>query len=113
LTRKRSFSIESSTIILAPATLTLWILAFYCVFHSGLNAQAEMMRFEDREFYLDWCLNFNHFKRKGMQLVSFFKLLNEKAMSEFWRLWNRPVYKWMTRHVSRSLNFKVRFILKV
>ena len=43
-----------STIILAPATLALWILGFYCVFHSGLNAQAELMRFSDREFYLDW-----------------------------------------------------------
>eukprot|EP01080_Neovahlkampfia_damariscottae_P006134 gene6134-10142_t len=68
-----------STIILAPATLMLWILGFYCVFHSGFNAQAELMRFADREFYLDWW--------------------NATAMSEFWRLWNRPVYKWMTRHI--------------
>jgi hypothetical protein len=65
--------------LLGVPTLFLWVIGFYGVFHCMLNVIAELARFQDREFYLDWW--------------------SSTSMSEFWRLWNRAVYKFMCRHV--------------
>lgn len=43
-------SIFSATL---PGT-TVFMLIFFLVFHCWLNAWAELLRFADREFYLDW-----------------------------------------------------------
>ena len=32
----------------------IWLIFFYWLFHSCLNAVAELMHFGDREFYRDW-----------------------------------------------------------
>jgi hypothetical protein len=64
---------------LALPSLMVWMILFYGVFHAGLNGWAEICRFADREFYLDWW--------------------SARSLDGFWRLWNRAVYKWMTRHV--------------
>ena len=32
----------------------MWLLFFYCYFHSFLNIMAEILRFGDRTFYKDW-----------------------------------------------------------
>lgn len=32
----------------------IWLIFFYWLFHSCLNAVAELMQFGDREFYRDW-----------------------------------------------------------
>jgi hypothetical protein len=32
----------------------IWLITFYCFFHSYLNVLAEVLRFGDREFYRDW-----------------------------------------------------------
>jgi diacylglycerol O-acyltransferase-1 len=67
----------------------LWMIAFYGIFHCLLNAMAEISRFADREFYLEWW--------------------DATCMSEFWKMWNRAVYKWMCRHVYVESQRQVKF----
>jgi diacylglycerol O-acyltransferase-1 len=61
----------------------LWLLMFYFVFHSLLNACAELLRFADREFYRDWW--------------------NADTIPYFWKAWNIPVHKWCVRHVYKPM----------
>ena len=51
------------TDLMLPSIL-VWILGFYSFFHCFLNAFAEIARFADRTFYLDWW--------------------NANSLSEFW-----------------------------
>jgi diacylglycerol O-acyltransferase-1 len=64
---------------LSLPTLYFWIAMFYTLFELWLNVLAEVTRFGDREFYKSWW--------------------NSSTLSEYWRLWNMPVHKWMLRHV--------------
>ena len=68
---------------IAIPSLYVWLLMFYALFHCWLNILAEIMCFADREFYLDWW--------------------NSLTFGEFWRLWNRPVHQWVTRHLYHPL----------
>ena len=61
-----------------PSTY-VWLLGFYLFFHLWLNLIAELTRFGDREFYLDWW--------------------NARTIDEYWRTWNLPVHHWMIRHL--------------
>jgi len=65
--------------MLGVPSLFMWLVGFYGVFHCVLNVIAEVSRFQDREFYLAWW--------------------DSTSMSQFWRLWNRAVYKFMCRHI--------------
>mmetsp|Transcript_16975 Transcript_16975/g.16846 ORF Transcript_16975/g.16846 Transcript_16975/m.16846 type:complete len:95 (-) Transcript_16975:39-323(-) len=58
---KESQSWHQSALILAERILKLavpnlycWLLMFFTLFHTWLNILAELTRFGDREFYLDW-----------------------------------------------------------
>ncbi|KAK9465582.1 MBOAT, membrane-bound O-acyltransferase family-domain-containing protein [Lipomyces arxii] len=64
---------------LASISMAIWLAGFFCIFQSGLNALAEVMRFGDREFYEDWW--------------------NSKSVGEYWRLWNKPVTNYFRRHI--------------
>jgi diacylglycerol O-acyltransferase-1 len=64
---------------LSISSLYIWLLAFYALFHSFLNAFAELVRFGDRMFYKSWW--------------------NAKSFEEYWRLWNAPVHQWLKRHI--------------
>lgn len=66
-------------VVIAPVSLLIWVIGFYAIFHSFCNAMAEFTMFADRDFYMDWW--------------------NATCMSEFWRLWNRAVYKWFCNHI--------------
>jgi len=68
---------------LSIPSLYAWMLGFFGTFHYFLNITAELLRFADREFYLDWwnCHDFN----------------------EYWRKWNIPVHNWFMRHVYNPL----------
>lgn len=68
---------------LSTISLIIWLAGFFAVFHSILNALAEVMRFGDREFYSDWW--------------------NSPSVGAYWRLWNRPVYHFMRRHIHSEL----------
>eukprot|EP01121_Diplochlamys_sp_Union-15-3_P009209 TRINITY_DN2497_c0_g1_i2.p1 TRINITY_DN2497_c0_g1~~TRINITY_DN2497_c0_g1_i2.p1 ORF type:complete len:562 (-),score=61.64 TRINITY_DN2497_c0_g1_i2:13-1668(-) len=57
-----------------PATL-VFLLGFFGILHSWLNAFAEITQFADREFYRDWW--------------------NAKSFSEYYRKWNGVVYDWL------------------
>ncbi len=71
---------------LSTISLLVWLVGFYAVFHSLLNALAEVLRFGSRDFYLDWW--------------------NSGSMGTFWRTWNRPVYHYFKRHILKPLILK-------
>lgn len=56
-----------------------WLLMFWGFFHCVLNALAEVTRFADRQFYLDWW--------------------NATTLDSFWRKWNVLVHEWCVRHL--------------
>lgn len=64
---------------LAVPNHLIWLIFFYCYFHSFLNVLAEVLRFSDREFYRDWW--------------------NSESVNYFWQNWNIPVHRWCVRHV--------------
>lgn len=63
--------------------LYVWLLMFVALFHHWLNFLAEVTRFGDRQFYLDWW--------------------NASSFGEYWRKWNLPIHEFMTRHVYKPL----------
>nr|XP_027828547.1 diacylglycerol O-acyltransferase 1 isoform X1 [Ovis aries] len=76
--------------VLAPGTRSpqvpnhlIWLIFFYWLFHSCLNAVAELMQFGDREFYRDWW--------------------NSESITYFWQNWNIPVHKWCLRHFYKPM----------
>ncbi|KAL9058949.1 MAG: hypothetical protein Q9162_001507 [Coniocarpon cinnabarinum] len=68
---------------LSSISLFCWLAGFYAVFHSALNLLAELLRFGDRSFYGDFW--------------------NSSSLKMYWKLWNRPVYCYMKRHVFMPL----------
>lgn len=64
---------------LAIPSIIVWLLGFYALFHALLNAWAELARFADRQFYLDWW--------------------NSTTIDAFWNKWNILVHEWCLRHV--------------
>ncbi|VDN52087.1 unnamed protein product [Dracunculus medinensis] len=64
---------------LAVPNHVIWLICFYTIFHSALNLIAEILRFADRQFYLDFW--------------------NAETISEFWKSWNIPVHRWALRHI--------------
>lgn len=65
-----------------PPFLLLYLLTFFLIWDAILNAIAELSRFADRDFYGPWwsCTDW----------------------SEYSRIWNRPVHKFLLRHVYHS-----------
>jgi hypothetical protein len=78
-----------AVIKLSLTAILMWLLSFYGIFHCILGMIAELTRFADREFYLDWW--------------------NAQSFDQWWRRWNRPVYKWMLRHIYTDSMHTVRF----
>ncbi|KAI0007833.1 MBOAT, membrane-bound O-acyltransferase family-domain-containing protein [Xylariaceae sp. FL0662B] len=68
---------------LSTISLVIWLAGFFALFQSALNALAEIMRFGDRSFYDDWW--------------------NSAGLGDYWRLWNKPVYQFMKRHIFTPL----------
>ncbi|KAF9193817.1 hypothetical protein BGZ51_002140 [Haplosporangium sp. Z 767] len=64
---------------LSMTSVLIWLLMFYTFFHACFNAQAELLYFGDRCFYLAWW--------------------NAGSVGRYWALWNRPVYTFFKRHV--------------
>ncbi|KAL0489204.1 diacylglycerol O-acyltransferase [Acrasis kona] len=83
LSRNDSVGIMERLMKLTVPNIVTWIMMFYTVFHLGLNITAELLRYGDRLFYLDWW--------------------NSTDMSYFWRCWNIPVHKWCVVHVYAPL----------
>jgi diacylglycerol O-acyltransferase 1 len=89
-------AITERVLKLSTISLFCWLCGFYALFHSFLNALAEIMHFADREFYSDWW--------------------NVDSVRTYWTAWNKPVYHFMRRHIyapmlSRGVNPKVGQIL--
>jgi diacylglycerol O-acyltransferase-1 len=68
---------------LSLPNLYLWLFLFYSGFQCTLNILAELTRFADREFYLEWW--------------------NSRTLGEYWRKWNIPVHSWLLRHVYKPM----------
>ncbi|XP_058515450.1 diacylglycerol O-acyltransferase 1 isoform X2 [Ochotona princeps] len=68
---------------LAVPNHLIWLVFFYWLFHSCLNAVGELMQFGDREFYRDWW--------------------NSESVTYFWQNWNIPVHKWCSRHFYKPM----------
>jgi len=64
---------------LSVPNLYVWLVLFSVMFHFWLNILAELLRFGDRRFYLDWW--------------------NACSLGYYWRTWNLPVHNWLVRHV--------------
>ena len=60
-----------------------WIMGFYNFFHIFLNIMAEILKFADRHFYMDWW--------------------NCRNLEEYWKTWNLPVHFWFIRHCYNPL----------
>ncbi|KAL9651341.1 hypothetical protein ABK040_001293 [Willaertia magna] len=73
------FRIFERLLKLTVPNIVVWVIGFYAFFHLSLNIMAELLKFGDRLFYLDWW--------------------NCTDMSYFWRTWNLPVHKWLVLHV--------------
>lgn len=76
-------SIVERLMKLSTISLVIWLAGFFAVFQSILNALAEVMRFGDREFYAEWW--------------------NSPSVGTYWRVWNKPVYHFMRRHIYSPL----------
>ncbi|KAL2355878.1 diacylglycerol acyltransferase DGAT2 [Cryomyces antarcticus] len=68
---------------LSTISLFCWLAGFFALFHSFLNALAEVTRFGDREFYTDWW--------------------NSYSVRSYWTTWNKPVFHFMKRHIYSPL----------
>ena len=88
---------------LSTVSLVSWLAGFFCIFHSTLNALAEITHFADRKFYEAWW--------------------NSGSVGTYWRLWNLPVHSYFKRHIyvplkrrgwsNRSASIMVFFISAV
>lgn len=76
------FILERMLKLAVPNTL-IWLLFFYGFFHCYLNLVAEVLRFGDRCFYLDWW--------------------NAETLGDFWRSWNIPVHNWVVMNLYAPL----------
>ena len=68
---------------LSIPNLYIWLLMFAELFHCWLNILAELTRFGDRKFYLDWW--------------------NAVSIRDYWQKWNQPVHNWLLRHMYKPL----------
>ncbi|KAJ2717260.1 hypothetical protein H4R19_000012 [Coemansia spiralis] len=73
------FWLSERVLKLSVISAAVWFLGFYAIFHAGLNAQAELLRFADRAFYLDWW--------------------NSVDLAAYWREWNLPIHYFCKRHI--------------
>jgi diacylglycerol O-acyltransferase-1 len=76
-------SITERLLKLSTVSLVIWLVGFFALFQSFLNALAEVLRFGDRAFYDEWW--------------------NSDSVSAYWRTWNKPVYQFFKRHVYAPL----------
>eukprot|EP01013_Petalomonas_cantuscygni_P004216 TRINITY_DN1453_c1_g2_i1.p1 TRINITY_DN1453_c1_g2~~TRINITY_DN1453_c1_g2_i1.p1 ORF type:complete len:865 (+),score=164.83 TRINITY_DN1453_c1_g2_i1:109-2703(+) len=63
---------------MTPSFVAL-LLGFFLILHSWMNLWGELLRFGDRQFYLDWW--------------------NARNWAEYYRKWNIVVHKWLYRFV--------------
>lgn len=77
-----SFLLERLLKLSIP-NLYIWLLMFGELFHCWLNILAELTRFGDRKFYLDWW--------------------NAVSIRDYWQKWNLPVHYWLLRHLYKPM----------
>ncbi|KAJ2756548.1 hypothetical protein GGI19_000764 [Coemansia pectinata] len=81
--KRDGFWLSERVLKLSVISAIVWFLGFYAIFHAGLNALAEVLRFADRAFYLDWW--------------------NSVDLAAYWREWNLPIHYFCKRHIMMPL----------
>ncbi|KAI8326041.1 hypothetical protein GQ54DRAFT_315343 [Martensiomyces pterosporus] len=81
--KRDGFWLSERVLKLSVISAAIWFLGFYAIFHAGLNALAEVLRFADRAFYLDWW--------------------NSVDLAAYWREWNLPIHYFCKRHIMMPL----------
>ncbi|PIA17593.1 hypothetical protein COEREDRAFT_80298 [Coemansia reversa NRRL 1564] len=76
---RNGFWLFERVLKLSVVSAIVWFLGFYAIFHAALNALAELLRFADRAFYLDWW--------------------NSVDLAAYWREWNLPIHYFCKRHI--------------
>ncbi|KAJ2806235.1 hypothetical protein H4R20_001764 [Coemansia guatemalensis] len=76
---RNGFWLSERVLKLSVISAIVWFLGFYAIFHAALNALAELLRFADRAFYLDWW--------------------NSVDLAAYWREWNLPIHYFCKRHI--------------
>ena len=71
-------AVEVLSRLIVPV-LICYLMIFFILFEQILNAFGELVKFGDREFYLDWW--------------------NSTSFEEFNRKWNRPVHLFLHKHI--------------
>jgi sterol O-acyltransferase len=80
--------IQLVSMCIMPGAL-IQLMVFFAFLHSWHNAFAEMLKFGDRQFYLDWW--------------------NSTTFAEYYRTWNTLVHDWLYNYIYRDL-YIVNFI---
>ncbi|EAR94647.2 membrane bound O-acyltransferase, MBOAT protein (macronuclear) [Tetrahymena thermophila SB210] len=75
---KSIFFLLERMLKLSIPNLYFWVSGFFGLFQVFLNITAELLRYGDRQFYLDWW--------------------NCRDLEQYWRMWNLPVHNWCVRH---------------
>ncbi|CAR66407.1 DEHA2F24244p [Debaryomyces hansenii CBS767] len=81
-TEEKRIRVVSIFLDMLPPFLLIYILNFFLIWDTILNAIAELSRFADRDFYGPWW--------------------SSADWAEYSRIWNRPVHKFLLRHVYHS-----------
>ncbi|CUM48822.1 unnamed protein product [Debaryomyces tyrocola] len=81
-TEEKRIRVMSIFLDMLPPFLLIYILNFFLIWDAILNAIAELSRFADRDFYGPWW--------------------SSADWAEYSRIWNRPVHKFLLRHVYHS-----------
>ena len=81
-TEEKRIRVVSIFLDMLPPFLLIYILTFFLIWDAILNTIAELSRFADRDFYGPWW--------------------SSADWAEYSRIWNRPVHKFLLRHVYHS-----------
>ncbi|KAL3990885.1 MBOAT membrane-bound O-acyltransferase family protein [Acanthocheilonema viteae] len=77
-------TIVSNIFISIIAGALCLLLLFYGLLHCWLNMFAELLRYSDRQFYLNWW--------------------SSKSMAEYYRFWNLVVYEWLYAYIYKDIS---------
>lgn len=93
LTTNTSIQILDISLRLSATSILMWIIVYYSFFHDVLSIIAELTRFGDRDFYYNWW--------------------NSETIANYWAHWNKPLNKFMRRHLSFLDNNSMFFVFAI
>lgn len=86
--------------------MLLFILCFYMLLHSWLNAWAEILKFSDKQFYTVLII-YNIILINMLFYSFFFKFQdwwNQKGYKSYYKTWNIVVQDWLYQYVYKDIH---------